>query len=1454
MPFVELNRQFVRLADNKPADLATLDFAGVGSKALGWTELLEGRRIVVLAEAGSGKTREIEEQVHRLKAAGEFAAYATVEDVDRDGLDGALGPTDQKAMADWRASDRPGWLFIDSIDEGKLARVRFDRVLRKIATGIVNAERRAHILFTCRLTDWEPVADLARLATALPIPGDVILPASPDPDGALTRILRNESEAEARPASPPEKPLVAVMASLDPARVRQFARTLGLAEVEEFLRQIEAANLWRFARRPLDLDWLIAHWEENRRLGSLHEMLESSLKQRVRETNQGRARVDTLDQNRAIEALERIGAALTFSRRVTIAIPDSELHRAEDERPIDLAQVLPDWSPEEISQLLTRPFFDPATYGRARLHNDNEGVVRGFLAARWLRRLTGKNLPKRRLADTLLATTYGRDLVRPAMVEAAAWCAIWAPEIGRELALRNPWILITCGDPTSLPRSLREEALRHIVASLAAPEDDRRHHVVWDGIRRFVSPEFEPAIRVLWHAHHQNQEACEFLLQLIVVGRLRDCIDLAASVAFDPARSRYTLIFAGRALSELGDDAARQGYGRFILSNATVLPNAVVVDAIDQLFPNALGVPALLEILAAIDVADSDHGLSVEWQFAKWIDRITTRPGLEQLLDGLLQQLGPASELGHVPDRREEAYFAGIAAAATELMKLCDHDEAPPAVVAAALKIERAYKYGSHHALREKRDVAAELNRTAARRRSAFWQIVEGTRSSEILGGKSIETLPQLQILAYPLQFELDDIDWLLTDAAGRTAESEQKLAVNAALNVWQSYGTAPEILARIALAVEPHPAMMAVYQQWMHPPVDRDYAAHERRWTDARRRQEQAREEREQGWRDFVTRMQADPEALRRIGPPTAAGVDGRLFDLWQLTSGRITAGNRYSISSLKPIEPALGPALTAAFQDALIGFWRHWRPKLKSERTPSEQNTLWTLDCMGIAAIGLEAASGSHWSSTLSSADARRAAEYATLEINGFPTWLETLALSHATETEAVLHQELLAELDRPNPSAHYGFLSDLSHAGDATRRLMAPALFEALCRRDAIPPTALPVLLGIVARECLGAHDDLLSLLLDRFAKAEEVPVGVAYLAAAYLLDVDAASSTLVARLANLSPSQQAVLIEDLLPRLFETSFSDRSVRAPRIGFDALAPLVEIAFRTIRIEEDRVPGGGPFTPTSRDFAERAREVALHQLVETPGQATYATLRRFADAPDCPVSPEHLRRLALDRALRDSDEPAWHPGDVVEFEAIFEAPPRTPESLQHTAVNRFVDLQHDLLHGDFAQGATLRLLPDERAVQNWVADRLESMARDLYTVERESHVVSENEPDIRLRARASGAILSIEIKVIESWGARRLELALTEQLCGQYLRQVDARHGLLLLVHQLPRVDGWQPSPDEPPLSFAQMVCRLREIADRISSASPTGPQPLIVTLDVSSLTASAVSKKVTPKAKQQ
>ena len=257
----------------------------------------------------------------------------------------------------------------------------------------------------------------------------------------------------------------------------------------------------------------------------------------------------------------------------------------------------------------------------------------------------------------------------------------------------------------------------------------------------------------------------------------------------------------------------------------------------------------------------------------------------------------------------------------------------------------------------------------------------------------------------------------------------------------------------------------------------------------------------------------------------------------------------------------------------------------------------------------------------------------------------------------------------------------------------------------------------------------------------------------------------------------------------------------------------------------------------PDERDNAEEARTAAFKQLVETPGRAIFDALLRLAEDPEFPVAKTRLCELARERAAQDSENAPWLPAEAVAFEQTAQTAPSTSKDLQRVALRRLDDMQHDLLHADFAQGRTVKGLQDENAVQNWVADRLRLKQGRAYSVEREPHVVDEKEPDIRLRAKASDASVAIEIKVAESWTRGQLEAALTDQLCGRYLRARDARYGILLLVHQQPRPRGWQDTETGAYLTFSDVVSRMRALAARIAGAASDASQPEIAVLDVSS-----------------
>ena len=82
---VDLQRRFRPATDDEGRRFSGLFDRSVEQEP-GWASLLDKHRVVVLAEAGSGKSAEFGHTCSTLRAAGAFAFAATVRDVATSGL------------------------------------------------------------------------------------------------------------------------------------------------------------------------------------------------------------------------------------------------------------------------------------------------------------------------------------------------------------------------------------------------------------------------------------------------------------------------------------------------------------------------------------------------------------------------------------------------------------------------------------------------------------------------------------------------------------------------------------------------------------------------------------------------------------------------------------------------------------------------------------------------------------------------------------------------------------------------------------------------------------------------------------------------------------------------------------------------------------------------------------------------------------------------------------------------------------------------------------------------------------------------------------------------------------------------------------------------------------------------------------------------------------------------
>ncbi|WP_347990170.1 hypothetical protein [Methylomonas sp. AM2-LC] len=133
MNFVDLNRQFSPLDIDRNQDQEPdFDWLAYSDRKLDWGEILKHRRVVLLAEALSGKTQELQNRAKVLSEAGYPAFFVRIEDLADDGFEAALDAVSIQSFQCWKTDPRAdAWFFLDSVDEARLNGKRFENALRK---------------------------------------------------------------------------------------------------------------------------------------------------------------------------------------------------------------------------------------------------------------------------------------------------------------------------------------------------------------------------------------------------------------------------------------------------------------------------------------------------------------------------------------------------------------------------------------------------------------------------------------------------------------------------------------------------------------------------------------------------------------------------------------------------------------------------------------------------------------------------------------------------------------------------------------------------------------------------------------------------------------------------------------------------------------------------------------------------------------------------------------------------------------------------------------------------------------------------------------------------------------------------------------------------------------------------------------------------------------------------
>jgi hypothetical protein len=1343
---------------------------------ISWDELLKSQRILIVSEAGAGKTFECETKARELVTRGEPAFFLSLESVASAGVVATLYGDDLTRFTSWLASSsQVAYFFLDSIDELQLVHQSFKDALRRFAYDIGGALGRVTVVVTAR-----PIPiDRQAFKEILPVPAKVDVDSSED---EFIRIAM-DGPSKSKDDGPPCHREVELLPLTGP-QIVEFASARGIPNPEALLHAVDAKHAREFARKPQDLIELCDDWREHGQIRAHLDQIQNHVRARLTARQDRRERAD-LSPEKARRGAQRLALTVILSRRLTVRYSAGSDGDATGSAPIDPRAVLADWGGNEVAALLERPIFVEGGYGRVRFHHRS---VMEFLAACQIHELIQAGLLAQSAATRLLfgLTPTNQTILKPSMRPVAGWLALLRSDMFDRLVELEPDVLLTQGDPESLTDLQRERALLGFVEKYGRGQ--------WRGLEvpnlqvaRLAQLGLTGTVLAAWGKGVDSPEIRELLLRLVSAGRLQGCADLVAGVASDSTCSDRERFEALAALAALGD--ARLGpMVDGIVTLASGWTDRLARWVGTNLYPEHMTESQLIQLLARVR-SGSKRSIDYADAVARVIQKADlSRTRLEAFLpDALAMTRGglvAVDESFHEADGRLQM-MSILRALSLRLLELGSVSDT---LIEASVLALRS------------RDASSGLRKSNTELRALLDGLSVEWRPRVFLADLSyVESLGGDQSASYKLErivYEgalncaLDrDGCWVLAALADKEAPVERRSVLlrlaahlhatensieNGAETLRQTVSDSSLLadeLSSIIEARKPNAAFLKMEEE-------------------QRKRQERQawkRTDEEDAWIQIRRELAKQPALA--LGPGRR---ERTLWNLWLVLRKLGSNGDEGRWDRAFLIRQ-FGDEVTDRLRRALMTYWRSMCPTVRCERRHGEQNTylvVWTIGLMGIYAE----AEDPLWAIKLSRAEAELATRYALLELNGLPSWLGTLASAHPTEVAAVIGTELLDELLDPGGETgwHSMVLQSLPSSTRDVTQVLLPRLVDWLARSGStlmqLPhsPSNEQKLSQVV--RVLLAHADpgitgpLEEMTASQVRDAGSGPYLLFWLPVLCSLSPMRGVESMLAVFATLPVEPKGVAV-----RIIGSLFNERTGSGSTDWIAKLAPadLLRLAIefhRHVKSEDDLVHDT-VYSPGARDLAEDGRRYMFDALMKSSGPEAFSAKLALGADPLFVHLRDRIAALAQERLAEEIDSSAWKPTEIATLLARKELSPKTATDMAQLLVDRLDDLQ-ELLLKDTGQRSGWASINDENTLRPMIARELEVASHEAYTVAQEAVTADGKETDIRLQA-VSGYQATIELKVGEkSRSARKLCDAIDDQLVKKYMAHREARTGCLLVT----------------------------------------------------------------------
>jgi len=1435
--FIQLNRTFSELSEES----GKYDDVEIGGSFTGvrydWPSLLKEYRVVILSEAGSGKTVEIRNAAQTLREQGKAAFFLRLEHIFTDFESAFEAGSTYEEFQDWLVSDDDGWFLLDSVDEARLRDPRdFERAIRMLSRYIRNAYDRTHIVITSRITAWRPKTDREICTEQLPYAGENNKECPPNPIDEENDFDSSLLVEPKRTALKPFK--IIALNDLVADQITLFVKSRGIEDSKAFLDAVERADAWQFTSRPQDLEELADFWKDNGRIGSRYEIILNSIGRRLAERDQNRAEINSLSTERAHYGAKILAAATTLTKISTITVPDGN-HNSDG---IAVQSVLPDWSATDQCILLLRPIFDEAIYGTVRFHHRS---VREYLAAEWFAELLKRETSRRKIEALFFRNQYGRDIVTPTLRPILTWLVLMDEKIRNRVRKVAPEIFFEGGDPVQLPLDFRREILREACEQMADGVTGRSAKS-YQAVQRFATQDLCDVIRELIHKYVDNNVLKEYLLRMVWFGKIDGLLPEAMTIALMPNAEKYVRLSAFRAVQAIGFVIDQERLRQSFLTEAEQLNREYLTELLKGVKPTEETWNWLLACLKKCEpkepFAYSDHLPEAITQF---VDATDTEL-LQKIITGLNELLDqpPLLDRGYCNVSKTFYSLIGSAGKTVERLMLTHNLELLDTDALSVLNKYSAFHHSGYDG-ESISEIKLELSKIVPLwpdlNRKLFWFEVQQKRGLESsTNGQRLtdfwDVLPGLALW----KFDISDFEYVAEEIANQPFLDDKLVALSLAFDLYKTNGRQREWRTKLHKLCSGNVALDEQLKNYLKPPAQskdsRQSKRRQAKWKKQAAAKQKQKENNAISWKKHFDENldQVINEVLDKPGT-----ITNSLWYLFHQSRNKKNTNDRSTDYNWKTLIPDYGEETAKFYRDSVVLFWRNFEPKLRSEGTPLNQIPLGAT--IGLTGLEIETNESPDCLKSLDDSEVERACRYATFELNGFPVWFQGLFEIYPEIVGNFLLQEIKFELSIEKPESDKSYIiSDLSWSGQWAWNQLAPRIYELLKTAEPQNFSNLDKLLKILHGSNYSS-ELIAELACEKCKSLDDLRHLARWCAVWTCVDPEKAIPSFSSQIEKIvDPKEQTLFAMIFVTHLFVGRAAERrgEEQYKRDKFKNPAHLKTLYLlmnEYIRREDDinRFAEAVCYTPELRDDAQDARESLLNTLKMMPGKESYMALVEIAQKHHDKSARPWILLDAKTLAEQDGDLEPWTPMQVREFYNEQERTPSNHKELAELAIQRLLDLKDDLEQGD-SSNASILMQVKEIEVRKYIANELDKTAHGRYSIQQEYELADGKKPDIRFQGNGIDAPVPVELKIADNWKDQKLFERLENQLCGDYLRDKRSGRGIFLLVYR-GKEQPWKVPGRDDRLNFDQLVAALQNHWTQISPSFPNIEEIKVIGIDL-------------------